>query len=72
MPFRLTNVPAIFQDYINKILAEKLNIFGIVYLNDIFIYIKNEQKEYVEAVQWVLNQLWKHSLYTNLKKYQFY
>ena len=41
MPFRLSNAPASFQGYINKILAEKLNIFVIVYLDDIFIYIKN-------------------------------
>ena len=41
MPFRLSNVPASFQGYINKILAEKLDIFVIVYLDDIFIYIKD-------------------------------
>ena len=28
-------------DYINKILAKKLNIFVIIYLNDIFIYTKD-------------------------------
>ena len=39
MPFRLSNALANFQDYINKILAKKLNIFGIVYLDDILIYI---------------------------------
>ena len=51
MPFGLTNTPAIFQGYINKILVEKLNIFTIVYLNDIFIYTKNEKKDYIKAVQ---------------------
>ena len=50
MSFGLTNVPFTFQSYINKILAENLDIFVIVYLDDIFIYIKNERKEYVEAV----------------------
>ena len=39
--FRLFNAPASFQSYINKILAKKLNIFIIIYLNDIFIYIKD-------------------------------
>ena len=38
MPFGLSNVPASFQGYINKILAEKL---VIVYLDNIFIYTKN-------------------------------
>ncbi len=33
--FGLTNISAIFQGYINKILAEKLNIFIIVYYNNV-------------------------------------
>ena len=37
MPFSLTNAPANFQGYINKIFAEKLNMFIIVYLDNIFI-----------------------------------
>ena len=57
MPFELINVPAVFHDYINKILAEKLNVFVIVYLDDIFIYTKIEKKEYIKVVRRVLNQL---------------
>ena len=41
MPFGLSSVPASFQGYINKILAEKLNIFVIIYLDDIFIYTED-------------------------------
>ncbi len=48
--FGLTNVLATFQSYINKILAEKLDVFVIMYLNDILIYTKIEGKKYVEAV----------------------
>ena len=41
MFFALSNAPAIFQGYVNKIPAEKLDIFVIVYLNDILIYTEN-------------------------------
>ncbi len=51
MPFRLTNAPATFQGYINKILAEKLDIFVIVYLDDILIYTENEGKEHLQAIR---------------------
>ncbi len=51
MSFGLTNAPATFQGYINKILVEKLDVFVIVYLNDIFIYTESKSKEYVKAIQ---------------------
>ena len=47
MPFGLTNAPATFQGYINKILAEKLDVFVIVYLDDILIYTNDESKGHV-------------------------
>ena len=50
MPFRLSNAPASFQGYINKILAEKLDIFIIVYQDDVLIYIEDPGQSHVEAV----------------------
>ena len=50
MPFGLSNAPASFQGYINKILTKKLDVFVIVYLDDILIYTKDEVQGYVEAV----------------------
>ena len=50
MPFGLTNAPRSFQGYVNKILAEKLDIFVIVYLDDILIYTKDLEKAYVEVI----------------------
>ena len=41
MPFGLSNALATFQGYVNKILDKKLNIFIIIYLNDILIYTKD-------------------------------
>ena len=72
MPFSLTNALASFQGYINKILAEKLNIFVIVYLDDILIYIKDDWDGHVAAIRWVLKQFKKLLLYANLKKYRFH
>ena len=41
MFFSLSNALAIFQGHVNKILVEKLDIFVIVYLDNIPIYTKN-------------------------------
>ena len=72
MPFGLFNAPAIFQRYVNKILAEKLDVFIIVYLDDILIYTEDPSQPYVDAVCWVLDELRKYSLFANLKKCRFY
>ena len=50
MAFELSNTPASFQSYINKILAEKINVFDIVYLDNIVIYTKDESQGYVVAI----------------------
>lgn len=46
-----------------------LDVFVIIYLNDILIYSESVGKKYVKDIQWVLEQLQKHLLYANLKKY---
>ena len=51
MPFGLSNALASFQGYINKILAKKLDVFVIVNLDDILIYIEDEWQSHVEAVR---------------------
>ena len=72
MLFGLSNTPASFQSYINKILTQKLDIFVILNLNNILVYIENPGQSYVDAVRWVLEQLRKHNLYVNLKNCNFY
>lgn len=39
-----------FQDYINKILTKKYNIFIIFYLDNIFIDIKNQVWSCIDAI----------------------
>ena len=71
MPFGLSNAPASFQGYINKILAENLDVFIIVYLDDILIYTEDQGQDHVNAVRWVLDLLRKNGLFANLKKCRF-
>lgn len=70
--FSLSNTLTSFQKYINKILAEKLNIFVIVYLDDIFIYTKDIGQDHMIAVRQVLDILRKNGFFTNFKKCWFH
>lgn len=49
-PFGLSNAPTSFQGYVHKILAEKLDIFVIVFLN-ILIYTEDPDQVHVGAVR---------------------
>ena len=72
MLFGLFNAPASFQRYVNKILTEKLDVFIIIYLDIILIYIADAGQDYVEVVRWVFGELRKRGLFTNLKKCRFH
>ena len=72
MPFGLSNALASFQGYINKILVEKLDVFVIVYLDNILIFTEDAGQAHVKAICWVLNKLRKHGLFANLKKCHFH
>lgn len=50
MYFSLSNASASFQGYINKILSKKLNVYVIVYLDDIFIYTKDPSQAYIDVI----------------------
>ena len=51
MLFGLTNTPESFSKYINKILAEKLGIFVILYLDNILIYTEDDRDGHIAAEQ---------------------
>lgn len=57
MSFHLFNALVSFWDYIIKILAKKLNIFVIINLNNIFIYIKDSGQAHINAVWYVFDML---------------
>ena len=71
MPFRLTNALATFQAYINRALAGLVDVFCVVYLDDILIY-SNSRKEHVRYLYKVLARLRKFTLYASKKKYEFF
>ena len=50
MTFGLSKLLASFQGYINKFLAKKLDIFVIVYLDNILIYTKDPGQAHVNAI----------------------
>lgn len=53
MPFGLFNALATFQRYFNKILAKKLNILIIEYIDNILINIRESGSLYMSIFGWV-------------------
>ena len=72
MSFKFSNIPTSFQGYINKILAKKLDIFIIIYLDNIFIYTEDPDQNHVIGVHQVLDILRKNSFFANFKKCYFH
>ena len=70
MPFELINAFVTFQSYINRVFCNYLDVFVIIYLNDIFIFSKSEKK-HEKHVWMILKHLKKHSLYIKLSKCEF-
>ena len=71
MPFRVTNAPAIFMDYMNRIFRPYLDQFVVVFIDDILIYFESRE-EHTEHLRVVLGILREHQLYGKLSKYEFW
>ena len=71
MLFGLTNVSAIYQILINNILAEYLDIYTVIYLNNIFIYFRNLE-DHRRHIEDVLTQFLVKQLRYKSKKYKFH
>ena len=61
MSFKLINALTTFQTYINNVLREHLDVFVMIYLNDIQVYTKSEADHKVH-VRKVLKALKKADL----------
>ena len=70
LPFGLTNAPSTFMALMNDIFHEYLDIFVIIYLDDILIY-SSTLEEHLSHLQIVLDLLRKHKLFAKMSKCEF-
>ena len=70
MPFGLTNAPAVFQHLMNDVLRDYLDVFVIVYLDDILIF-SQDQQQHDKHVRLVLERLREEGLFAKLEKCEF-
>ncbi|MBW0507449.1 hypothetical protein O181_047164 [Austropuccinia psidii MF-1] len=71
MPFGLTNASASFQNLVNDIFAEFLEIFVLVYLDDIMVFSSSEE-EHFRHVASVLQILRDNNLFAKASKCVFH
>ena len=69
--FDLTNAFATFQNFVNKLLAKRLDLCVIIYLNDIVIYFMNRE-QHIENVKWILQRLKNNKLFINNEKCKWF
>ena len=70
MFFDFVNAFATFQSYVNEALKSYIDVFCVMYLNDVLIYSENEQQHW-EHVRLMLKALLRYRLYVKLKKCEF-
>jgi len=68
MPFGLTNAPSTFQDMMNPIFSDLLDVGVLAYMDDILIYAVT-QEQHDETVKEVLRRLTKNGLAVAPEKY---
>ncbi|PNY16525.1 retrotransposon-related protein [Trifolium pratense] len=71
MPFGVTNAPAVFMDYMNRIFNPFLDKFVVVFIDDILIYSKSYE-EHEDHLRQVLQILREKKLYAKLSKCEFW
>jgi len=69
--FGLSNAPSVFQRFMNDIFSDVLNVFVVIYLDDILIYSDN-MDNHKKHVKEVLKRLRKNQLYASPTKYVFH
>jgi hypothetical protein len=70
MPFGLTNAPATFQAAMNNMFSKYLDDFVGIFLDDIFIFLKDPSK-HAQHLTVVLENLTKYGYFARLHKCSF-
>jgi hypothetical protein len=71
MSFGLTNAPAHFTYLMNSVFMSELDKFVVVFIDDILIYLKNEE-EHAQHLRVILTRLREHQLYAKFSKCAFW
>jgi len=71
MSFGLTNAPAIFMEAMNRMLHPYLDVFVVVFIDDILVYSKTKEEHEVH-LSLVLDKLREYKYYAKLKKCDFW
>ncbi|MBW0570124.1 hypothetical protein O181_109839 [Austropuccinia psidii MF-1] len=71
MPFGLTIAPASFQNLVNDIFQDLLDVYVVVYLDNIMVFSKSEE-EHVTLVSTVLSRLRANNLFSKASKCLFH
>jgi hypothetical protein len=71
MSFGLTNAPAYFMYLMNSIFMEELDVFVVIFIDDILIYSKT-QEDHARHIHIVLQKLREHRLYAKFSKCEFW
>ncbi|MBW0494977.1 hypothetical protein O181_034692 [Austropuccinia psidii MF-1] len=71
IPFGLTNAPASFQNLVNDIFAYFLDIFVVVYLDEVMVFSSSEE-EHVKHVASVLQRLRDDNLFAKSSRCAFH
>ena len=67
MSFGLTNALAYFMYLLNSILFQELDVFMIIFIDDILVYSKTEE-DHVKHLRVMLQKLREHKLYAKFSK----
>lgn len=71
MSFGLTNAPAAFMHLMNNVFRPYLDLFVIVFIDDILVY-SHSQEEHAEHLRVVLQRLREEKLYAKFSKCEFW